>query len=65
MAVIKGLHSIREKNNAESAYHKWVDIEDMGVVIYTPLEITNPDNFIDPEKNKTMYDNIANVTLKK
>ena len=28
----------------------------MGIVIYTPNEITNPESFIDPEKNKTMYD---------
>jgi hypothetical protein len=26
-----------------------IDIEDMGLVVYTPLNITDPNNFIDPK----------------
>jgi hypothetical protein len=65
MVLVKGLSIVREENREESAYHKWVDIEDMGIVIYTPLELTNPENFIDPEKNKHMYDDVAKVTIYK
>ena len=56
MVMVKGLSVNREENASEKEYHKWIDIEDMGLVIYTPLDITNPENFIDPEKNKHMYD---------
>lgn len=33
----------------------------MGIVIYTPLEITDPENFIDPAKNEKMYDGYRKV----
>lgn len=28
----------------------------MGVVIYTPNHLSNPESFIDPETNETMYE---------
>lgn len=61
LAVIKGLSVQRDENREENAYHKWVDIEDMGLVIYTPHEYADPNNFIDPKKNKSMYDDNAKV----
>lgn len=33
----------------------------MGLVIYTPLELTNPESFIDPKKNATIYDDYTKV----
>ena len=62
MAVIKGLSVNREENRPESGYHKFVDIDDMGIAVYTPNEITDPNAFIDPEKNKKMFDNVGQVT---
>lgn len=64
LAVIKGLNVDREQNKEETAYHKWVDIEDMGLAIYTPHEFADPNNFIDPNKNKTMYDDYAKVVFR-
>jgi hypothetical protein len=54
--MIRGLSVNREENAVEDLYHKWVDIEDMGLVIYTPLSVSDPDIFSNPETNKTVYD---------
>lgn len=64
MIMVRGLSVVRDENGPESSYHKYVDIEDMGLVIYTPLELQDPNNFIDPEKNKTMYDDQKKVRNK-
>lgn len=61
MVVVKGLNVERDENRDEKAYHKYVDIEDMGLVIYTPLEIQDPANFVDPKQNQKMYDDHAKV----
>ena len=54
--MVRGVSVNRKENFAEDQYHKFLDNEEMGLVVYTPLEITNPKNFIDPTKNKTLYD---------
>ena len=36
MAIIRGLNIDRSLNKKESEYHRYIDIEDMGLVIYTP-----------------------------
>ncbi len=64
MIIVKGLSIDRDANKGEEGYHKYVDIDDMGVVIYTPLEVTDPNNFIDPKQNQAMYDNHAKVKKK-
>jgi hypothetical protein len=64
MVIVKGLNVERDENREEGAYHKYVDIEDMGVVIYTPLEIQDPKNFVDPKQNQKMYDDHAKVIKK-
>ena len=46
MTVVRGLSVIREENRQEDAYHRFLDIDDMGLVIYTPLEVTDEKNFI-------------------
>lgn len=61
MTLIKGLSAVRSENRTEKDYHKFSDADDMGLIIYTPLEVTNPENFIDPEQNKKMYDNFDKV----
>lgn len=61
MVLVKGLNVERDENREEGAYHKYVDIEDMGLVIYTPLEIQDPKNFVDPKQNQKMYDDHAKV----
>ena len=38
--------------------------KDMGIVIYTPIDITNPDSFADPERNKTIYDGYNKVIMR-
>ena len=37
MTVIRGLSVNREENGLESEYKVFVDIDDMGLVIYTPI----------------------------
>ena len=59
--MVKGLSIERDDNRDETAYHKYIDIDDMGLVIYTPLEITEPGNYIDPTQNQKMYDDHAKV----
>ncbi len=61
MVFVRGVSVNRSENFAEDQYHKYIDNEDMGLVVYTPLNITDPKNFIDPEKNKTMYDSYKKV----
>lgn len=33
----------------------------MGLIVYTPRYLSDPSEFIDPEKNKTMYDDYKKV----
>lgn len=61
MVVTRGLSRNREENEAEDRYHKFIDAEDMGVVVYTPLDVTDPLKFIDPTKNKKIYEGYKNV----
>lgn len=46
-ALIKGLSVDRSKNLAENEYHIWRDIDPFGLDVYTPIAVTEPDNFID------------------
>ena len=39
MTVVRGLSVDRSKNGPEKDYHSYVDIDDMGLVIYTPLSL--------------------------
>ena len=39
MTIVRGLSVIRKENKDEKAYHRYLDIEDMGIVIYTPLDL--------------------------
>lgn len=61
IVMIKGLSVVRSENAGESEYHKFMDIDEMGVMIYTPHAIQNPENFVDPEQNKTMYEGFNKV----
>ena len=61
MVMVRGVNVNRSENLAEDKYHKFIDHEDIGLVVYTPLDITNPKSFIDPIRNKTMYDSYKNV----
>ena len=63
MVMVRGVSANRAENLPENQYHKYIDNEDMGLVVYTPLNITDPKQFIDPEKNKTMYDSYKHVKL--
>ena len=40
--MIKGLSVVREDNGSEKDYHKFVDSEDMGLIVFTLLKITDP-----------------------
>lgn len=54
--IVRGLKIDRSANGSEHDYHVFKDSEDMGVVVYTPLRVTDSENFVDPVKNKTIYD---------
>ncbi len=56
MVVTRGLSREREENETEDRYHKFIDVEDMGIVVYTPLDVTDPSKFIDPVQNKLIYE---------
>lgn len=56
MLMVRGLSVNREENLSYKDYHTYKDIDDMGLAVFTPNYLTNPDEFIDPEKNKTIYD---------
>lgn len=62
--IIKGVTSNRETNGNELDYHHWMDLEDMGVAILTHKKYSNPENFIDPEENKRIYDDFDTVLLR-
>lgn len=36
----------------------------MGIAIYTPLSLSNPENFVDPEQNETIYDPYKKVVMR-
>ena len=44
--VIQGLQMDRGVNQKKEDYRVWEDEEDMGLVVCTPLHLTEPDNFI-------------------
>lgn len=55
--MIQGLHLDRNKNGTPENYHIWWDKEpNIGISVYTHHKYSNPDNFIDPEENKRIYD---------
>jgi len=64
MVVVRGLSVNRAENKNSDRYHRYIDIENMGLVIYTPLEITNPDNYIDPKLNKIIYNEYKKALMR-
>lgn len=73
---IRGLGLEREKNGTHADYHLFTDDEELvrifsppfdyqGLVIYTPNSLMNPDNFINPEKNKKMYEGQNQAVVRK
>ena len=55
MTLVRGLSVDRENNSKEDDYHVYVDIEDMGLVVYTPKYLQNADNFVFKEKTEDIY----------
>lgn len=64
MILVRGLDVEREKNLSYEEYHEYKDIDDMGMVIYTPHSLSNPLNFIDPETNENIYDPYKKVVMR-
>ena len=62
--LIKGITSNRQKNGNAEDYHIWSDIEDMGVTVYTHNKYSNPQNFIDPKQNESIYDDYEKVLVR-
>eukprot|EP01016_Furgasonia_blochmanni_P052771 TRINITY_DN8453_c0_g1_i5.p1 TRINITY_DN8453_c0_g1~~TRINITY_DN8453_c0_g1_i5.p1 ORF type:complete len:327 (-),score=54.60 TRINITY_DN8453_c0_g1_i5:287-1267(-) len=62
--MVKGLSWDRDLNGSQKDYHKWTDIEEMGLFVFTPHTLTNPENFIDPETNKKIYEGSDKVVLR-
>lgn len=63
MVLVRGLSRNRKDNLDEDQYHKFEDIEEMGIVVYTPNEITDTRNFIDPTRNKIIYEGYKKVSV--
>lgn len=42
-------------NQKREEYKIWEDNDEMGLVVCTDLSVTNPENFIDPKQNQSMY----------
>lgn len=57
--MIRGLSIKRSENGKETDYHVMNDIEQMGLVSFTPMGLTDPDDerFIDPKLNQKAYEN--------
>ena len=64
MTVVRGLSVNREENRPEDQYHSFVDIEDMGLVVYTPKYLSDQDNFIEKQKSDTIYDDYRKAILR-
>ena len=64
MVMIRGLDVDRSKNLSQNDYHMWKDIDDMGLVVYTPNYLSDPLEFINPDKNKTIYDEYTKVIMR-
>eukprot|EP01017_Pseudomicrothorax_dubius_P011145 TRINITY_DN14112_c0_g5_i1.p1 TRINITY_DN14112_c0_g5~~TRINITY_DN14112_c0_g5_i1.p1 ORF type:complete len:322 (+),score=60.02 TRINITY_DN14112_c0_g5_i1:110-1075(+) len=64
MHMLRGLTADRAKNGSPKDYHVWEDIEDMGLTVFTPLGISDPSNFIDPEQNKRMYEGLERILMR-
>jgi chromosomal replication initiation ATPase DnaA len=62
--LIKGITSDREKNGDASQYHTWSDLDDMGITVYTHNKYSNPQNFIDPKENQSMFDDYEKVLVR-
>jgi hypothetical protein len=62
--VIKGITSDREQNGDISQYHTWSDLDDMGITVYTEKKYSNPENFVDPKQNQSMYDDYEKVMVR-
>jgi hypothetical protein len=62
--LVKGLTSNRELNGDAKDYHLWSDLDDMGVAVYTHKKYSDPQNFIDPEENKRIYDDYEKVLVR-
>lgn len=63
LALIRGLSVDREKNRPLDQYIKYSDSEEIGLTIYTPKHLSDPEAFIDPKTNKTIYDEYASTVV--
>lgn len=62
--LVKGLTSDRRANGAPEDFHLWSDLDDMGIAVYTHKKYSDPENFIDPEANKRVYDDFEVVLVR-
>ena len=62
--MVRGLDVDRSKNHSRKEYHEFKDIDDMGIIVYTPLHLSNPESFIDPETNEGIYDDYKKVVMR-
>ena len=63
LALIRGLSVDREQNKPLDEYIKYTDDEEIGLTIYTPKHLSNPEAFIDPKTNKTIYDDYSTMLV--
>ena len=62
--MIQGLQPDRGMNGVSEDYHLWKDEEDFGISVYTHKKYSDPDNFIDQEDNKRMFDDYGTAMVR-
>ena len=63
--MVRGLSMDRAENKAPREYRKSMEHKDVGLVTYTPKNLTEMnEDFIDPVKNKTIYENYDKMVLR-
>lgn len=64
MTVVRGLSVDRSQNMTEDQYQTYVDIDDMGLVVYTPNYLQDTDNFVKKSESDVIYDDYKKVILR-
>lgn len=55
----------RDENQSPKDYIKFAEPDEVGLVTFTPKHITdNNENFIDPKKNKNVYEGYEKMVLR-
>lgn len=63
--MLRGLSLDRNQNKEPKQYIKYAESDEVGLITYTPKYVTeNNQNFIDPNKNKNVYDGYDRMLMR-